>query len=295
MLITMKLKWEVSPAEWVCKDEQQYSREEYQKQVDVKLCNKKRASCRPWNICQQPENQTCWLVLHLLRRGLMVYGVLSVGSILKHVFLLNRPMLIVVSLCRSRNKPWNQLQKLKRSSSCSFSSPSTVSTLNTFELHTLTCQKSLRQSTEFYQSDKFRGFKLHFQSNSTPSWTLSKYLKINKCIKHEVPHFWIQHRLRHLPEFSSTSASMLVWWRLYNRTCWALPWHTSPHPVDLLLDVCYLGLISRDMDVRKKLATWTTNLAKVKYEHWSYCVFFKDQNNQHYISPSILQTTLPCN
>lgn len=179
MLITMKHKWEVSPAEWVCKDEQQYSREEYQKQVDVKLCNKKRASCRPRNICQQPENQTCWLVLHSLRRGLMVYGVLSVGSILKHVFLLNRPMLIVVSLCRSRNKPWNQPQKLKRSSSCSFSSPSTVSTLNTFELHTLTCQKSLRQSTEFYQSDKFRGFKLHFQSNSTPSWTLSKYLKIN--------------------------------------------------------------------------------------------------------------------
>lgn len=105
------------------------------------LQGKKFKSHKPTcNNCQWLAHE---FVFHLLRRGLTVYRVSSAGSILKHDFFLNRLMLIVVSFCCSRNKLWNQPQKVKRSSSCSSSSPSTVSTLNTFELHTLTCQKSL--------------------------------------------------------------------------------------------------------------------------------------------------------
>lgn len=131
------------PAEWSCKDEQQRPSEEYQKQIDIKLCKEKRTLCWPCHIFQyNQKTNSIHLFPHLLRRCLTVYFVLSAGSILKHVFLLNKLMLIVVSLCRSRNKLWNQPQTLKRSSSCSSSSPSTVATLNTFELQTLTCQKS---------------------------------------------------------------------------------------------------------------------------------------------------------
>ena len=135
------------PAEWICKEQQQHPGEENHKQIDIKLCREKQTNkhviyqnIKSCDVCQWSENTS---VSILLRSGLMVYLASALGSIWKHVFLLNRPMLMVVSLCRSRNKPWNQLHTLKRSSSCSSSSPSTIITLNTLELHTLTCQREV--------------------------------------------------------------------------------------------------------------------------------------------------------
>lgn len=76
----------------------------------------------------------------VLRSGLTVYLVLSLGLILKHVFFLNRSMLMVVSFCPSCSKLCSQFHMLKRSSCCRSSSSCTISNINTFELQIRTWQ-----------------------------------------------------------------------------------------------------------------------------------------------------------